>query len=87
MRRTGYGQELSQPLSKSKYDCLYDCQILPRARRCLLPLHGVDSAAPSPLIINPGLGLNPFAIRMLHFLNLAHRIRQLDHLRVGVPSR
>ena len=39
------------------------------------------------LIIDPGLRLNPFAVGMLHFLNFTHRIRQLDHLRMGIPSR
>ena len=40
-----------------------------------------------PLIIDSRLRVNPFAIRVLHFLNFTHRIRQLDHLGMDVSTR
>jgi len=39
------------------------------------------------LIVDAGLRLDPLSIRMLHFCNLTHRIRQFDYLRVGIPPR
>jgi len=39
------------------------------------------------LVINSGLRFDSLSIGMLNFRNFTHRIRQFDHLRMGIPSR
>ncbi len=39
-----------------------------------------------PSIIDPRLGLDPFSVSMLNFINFAHRIRKFDDLRMSVSS-
>ena len=38
----------------------------------------------APLVIDPGLGFDPFSVSVFDLPDLAHRVREFDDLRMGI---